>query len=181
MEPQVVRALIARCAAGDRRAGDELWDVVADAVFDVARHLARDHGLGPGQAEDLVQEFAVHLWERRERVLGPCRGTCVAQLRAFLRTTAARFLGRRLAARRRAAAGEAAALRSRPVPAAGPDEAQVELIAAEFAAIMAEDDRAAFAAMHRPDPPTEESDDASTRSRRTRCMELFQRYADRVV
>ena len=59
-EPNNVEAILGRVAVGDPGAFERLYDVMASAVYGVARRVVRD----PNRAEDVVQDVFLEVWRK---------------------------------------------------------------------------------------------------------------------
>lgn len=100
--------LVARVAAGDRRALEELYEAHAPAAMALARRVLRSHE----EAEDVVQESFLELW-RRAGQYERSRGGVRAWLLTITRTRAIDRLRTRASAQRTASE---AAVQPEPAP-----------------------------------------------------------------
>ena len=114
-------ALISRVAGGDVGAFSELYDRHAQRVFAWSAHV-----LGPGRAEDAIQEIFLRLWQHAAQ-FDSRRGTFAAWFTAIARHHLVHELRREGMRRRMDAATELGdVLAAAPSPEPLPDEAAFE-------------------------------------------------------
>jgi DNA-directed RNA polymerase specialized sigma24 family protein len=136
------RELIRRCSEGDRTGWEEFWGLVEQRVMGVFRRLLWSRRLDPSLADDLLQEFCLHLMAGGGARLRSFRGSSVGEFRAFMGTVARRFAEHRLLSWRRACRREAEALHALLVtPYSGPAESEYLFAWAQMVSLMAEHDR----------------------------------------
>jgi DNA-directed RNA polymerase specialized sigma24 family protein len=127
--------LIQGCSEGDESSWHAVWPRIAAAAQPPIRRAVRARRLDPGLAEDLGQEFYLHLSRHTARRLRAFRGGSEAEFRRFIGRVCRRFVASRL---RRLAGAQAREAEARAAwgaaagPYATPDEAELEARLAEL-------------------------------------------------
>jgi DNA-directed RNA polymerase specialized sigma24 family protein len=138
-----VRDLIDRCCNNDPEAWATLWEIVSSAALYPIRRLLHRQGLGLELADDVMQEFYLHIREDNLRHLRSFRGDAMPQFRAFIRTLAIHFALNTLrkVKRMQRLEDEVARTASRP-DRSGPTASQIRRAMQELASLMSHADRA---------------------------------------
>jgi DNA-directed RNA polymerase specialized sigma24 family protein len=127
--------LIQGCSEGDESSWHAVWPRIAAAAQPPIRRAVRARRLDPGLAEDLGQEFYLHLSRGSSRRLRAFRGGSEAEFRRFIDRVCRRFVAshlRRLASVQGREAQAQAAWGAASGPYAAPGEAELKARLAEL-------------------------------------------------
>jgi DNA-directed RNA polymerase specialized sigma24 family protein len=144
---QPIQTLILRSVAGDRGALDVLWPKIERFGIAVLKCAFRRSSLPSHLADDFAQDFRLHLIEHALKRIRDFHGEDEQELRAFIRTSAWRFLKSRVRAHLRQQRRDQESVRNYQQPSNDPlAEAELLLAFEEFLNIARGDDEEGFRA-----------------------------------
>jgi hypothetical protein len=177
-----LRELIDLAKDGDREALTVLWQIVTAAVRVPFLTTVRRFGIPSGHAEDLRQDFYLHLFGKPCRI-GQFRGGSPSELTAFLCKVLVNFVHDEVDHWRVERARAGPQREREPLAPESLTEARVQSTFDELESIATPADRKRFRALRQAKLAESSADGPSAVRRRTpRCAEaLFRRYSDRVI
>jgi DNA-directed RNA polymerase specialized sigma24 family protein len=183
-----VRDLVDGCRGNSPEAWAKLWEVVSSAAGYPIRRLLQQQGLDLELADDVMQEFYLHLRKNDLHHLRSFRGQTMAQFRPFIRTLAIHFALNTLRKIKRIQHLEEKAAHAALAPdRAGPTARQIRSALRELTSLMSNDDRAKLIQLLCDKTLIDqcsEASDVSPRSTRTRRRwrdELYRKYHRRII